>query len=174
MHSLRTRGFTLIELLVVIAIIGLLSSVVLASLNVARGKALDVQRASNLRNVQQALELYASNNSGKYPISTGDTPPAWSSPCPGWEGIANYIPGLVPTYIGSLPKDSKEDDTPGNYKCCYMYKSDAAGANYKLFFHNCAGNSNSVKSLIDPAFANFADGTNIEWSVYTIGAAGWQ
>ncbi|PIS43439.1 pilus assembly protein, partial [Candidatus Kaiserbacteria bacterium CG08_land_8_20_14_0_20_50_21] len=35
MYQNRSRGFTLIELLVVIAIIGILSAVVLASLNTA-------------------------------------------------------------------------------------------------------------------------------------------
>jgi len=54
----HSKGFTLIELLVVVAIIGLLASVILASLNTARGKARDAQRESNLQNIQIALEMY--------------------------------------------------------------------------------------------------------------------
>lgn len=52
------RGFTLIELLVVIAIIGILSSVVLASLNTARGKGADAAIKSNLNNTRAQAELF--------------------------------------------------------------------------------------------------------------------
>ena len=51
------RGFTLIELLVVIAIIGILSSVVLASLNSARGKGADAAIKSNLNSMRAQAEL---------------------------------------------------------------------------------------------------------------------
>ena len=56
------KGFTLIELLVVIAIIGILSSVVLASLSTARQKSRDAKRISDLGQIQLALELFFDAN----------------------------------------------------------------------------------------------------------------
>lgn len=57
------RGFTLIELLVVIAIIGILSSVVLASLNTARGKGANAAVKSNLNNIRAQAEIVYDNAS---------------------------------------------------------------------------------------------------------------
>ena len=59
----KNKGFTLIELLVVIAIIGILSSVVLASLNTARGKGSNAAIKSNLSNMMaQAANDYDTAN----------------------------------------------------------------------------------------------------------------
>jgi prepilin-type N-terminal cleavage/methylation domain-containing protein len=66
----RERGFTLIELLVVIAIIGILSSVVLASLNTARGKGQDAKVKSQLSGLRLAAEIYYDN---QVPQSYGTT-----------------------------------------------------------------------------------------------------
>ena len=62
----QNRGFTLIELLVVIAIIGILASVVLASLNTARDKGSDASVKQSLTSVRSQIALYYDNNGGTY------------------------------------------------------------------------------------------------------------
>jgi len=68
------RGFTLIELLVVIAIIGILSAVVLASLNTARQKGADAAVQADLNTVQTEAEMYYGNaSSNVVPFGGGNT-----------------------------------------------------------------------------------------------------
>ncbi len=87
------RGFTLIELLVVIAIIGTLASVILASLSTAREKARDARRATDIRQLQIALEMYYHDNGGIYPTDGADL------------RISQISGSLTPTHIPTIPED---------------------------------------------------------------------
>ena len=59
------KGFTLIELLVVIAIIGLLSSIVLASLSSARQKAKNTAYLAEINQMSLAMQLYKNDNNSQ-------------------------------------------------------------------------------------------------------------
>lgn len=60
------KGFTLIELLVVIAIIGVLSAVVLGSVNSAKTKAVDAGIKQNLINIRSQAQIFYDTNGGYY------------------------------------------------------------------------------------------------------------
>jgi len=103
MDQKQSRGFTLIELLVVIAIIGMLSSIVLASLNTARTKARDISRIAQLGAIRNALELYNLDR-GHYPQSDC----GWD--CNGYRysysaSSWNALAADLAPYIRTLPVD---------------------------------------------------------------------
>ena len=64
------KGFTLIELLVVVAIIGILASVVLASLNTARTKGSDAAIKANLDNMRAQAAIDYDSNPNSYTTGT--------------------------------------------------------------------------------------------------------
>ena len=85
----KRRAFTLIELLMVIAIIGVLSGIVLVRLDSMRTKGRDAKRVSEIRQLQNALELFYSVHS-RYPYSgqCGAT-----SPNSGWSNSVECLSG---------------------------------------------------------------------------------
>ncbi len=113
-HKAQSVGFTLIELLVVIAIIGLLSAIVLASLNTARLKARDALRQEDMHSITTALEEYYLAY-GCVPITNGSTcGPATGTysrlEAGGWDYSSqggNGFMGFLKTagYISNVPVD---------------------------------------------------------------------
>jgi prepilin-type N-terminal cleavage/methylation domain-containing protein len=119
-------GFTIIELLVVIALIGMLTSIVLVSLNLSRASSRDAVRMSGLRSLQEMLEIHQIN-AGNYPFSTDDFQiqgQPWGS---FWEEY------------GTVPKDPLSPNQE------YSYVSDE-GYDYQVY-------AKFEREPVDPTFA---------------------
>lgn len=103
-------GFTLMELLVVITIISLLAGIGGLVYTSARIRGRDSQRQADLKKIQNALEVYYSDEHfypGTY--RPGD-PAAWQD-----VSVVQALGSLTPDYLKELPSDP-EGDT-------YMYSS---------------------------------------------------
>jgi len=130
-----TAGFSVMELLIAVSIIGILSAVLYANLSEGSAESRDVQRRSDLRTLQSAIELYKNDN-GRYPEGCNG-PGVWSSQKgSGYDcsSGSQYIVGLAPKYIPTLPKDPKlnGDETYSGY----MYVTNTDGTVYKIMVKN--------------------------------------
>jgi len=159
------KGFTLIELLVVIAIIGILSSVVLASLNSARVKSRDARRIADLNQISKAMELYYDAN-GQYPpdnciydTSKGclaSLPPTSGSD---WAGGTVGVSNIVPNFISKLALDPLNTSSSN-----FFYYYEAVFAGQTQFGTTCGSTvcaymlSTSLENTADPRINNSCNG----------------
>lgn len=134
---LKEKGFTLIELLIVIAIIGLLSSVVLASLSSARTKSRDSKRLEDMKQLQLAIEMYADDNGGVYPTKAtfqlyggayGDT--RYVQTCSKNTLWDSELGPLLKPYMSKVPRDPSGNEI---WPYCYYYFPEG--------IPNCAGSA---------------------------------
>ena len=125
--SCARRGFTLIELLVVIALVVLLVSILMPAVNGAREKANAAACASNLRQVYNAVVMFATDHEGGLPRASivAETPETtsaayqdlcpWVNEAPGFPGgLIDFEHGGIWKYMGGVPSRRKVMNCPGD------------------------------------------------------------
>ncbi|HUW20349.1 MAG TPA: type II secretion system protein [Sedimentisphaerales bacterium] len=126
-QSLR-GAFTLIELLVVISVIALLLSLLIPALGKARSAAVRLKCASNLRQINLAIQLYLQANDQKYPCAEDPFPGGYFF----WMGIwGSFVePYLGTTISAERPSIMSCPENSTQYGFSYAYSM--------TFYHSAA------------------------------------
>jgi prepilin-type N-terminal cleavage/methylation domain-containing protein len=144
------RGFTLIEILIVVAIIAILASVVLVGLGPTQQAGRDARRLSDLRNTQNALELYF-NKCGYYPGAAQAT-----SPCGAYSAAANWA-ALSTAITGSSIGVNTVPNDPSSGRQ-YYYGTDSTGSNYVVGAVLENSNNSVFVNYTAPNVSSYTDG----------------
>ena len=124
----KQKGFTIVELLIVIVVIGILAAITIVAFNGIQARARDSSTLSAITSVNKAIQLYHAQH-GEYPKTISLTNGRSDSNCNVGTKQADWVPGLVPDFIPSLPS-SPTDKRGYNNDNCYLYASD--GTSYVL------------------------------------------
>lgn len=143
------KGFTLIEILIVVAIIAILATVILVGLGPSQQAGRDARRLSDLREVQQGLQLYF-NKCGVYP---GPVAGSISGSCASFSNNTwnNMTTALENAGIGvnSVPEDPNNTTGPTGSPT-YYYATNAAGTDYLIGAVLETGNSAAFRGYTSP------------------------
>ena len=123
--SVKAQGaFTLIELLVVVSIIGLIASIILAGLTSAELDARDKRRIADVRQLENALQLY---------YTRYNTYPTEVSGANGDVSANAVFKAAMAPYLSGTPVDPAG---PGNATFYYYYdgKHNCGGKDYAVIF----------------------------------------
>ncbi len=95
------NGFTLVQLLTTMAILAVLSTILIAVIGSVRESARGAVCAANMRQIAQALLLYANENNGLGPAGRNDQQHEAAGGAPGTTGLAStYFYSLWPYLYG--------------------------------------------------------------------------